>query len=230
MQEKILFQYESPQQVRDLLESMAEPGYRDFASSLVPGENHVLGVRLPKLRVLAKTLARNGGEEWLRHKEDLSFEETMLRGMVIGNLREEPETVFALCREFLPLIHNWSVCDSFCASLKLIVKHPQMGWEFLLPLTHSSREFEARVAAVLLLNYYLIPEWIDDALLLLSQIRQPNYYAKMAVAWAFSKAWILFPEKTCPYFAPGVLEEETRKMAFQKVRDSRKPKMPLPKE
>lgn len=105
-----------------------------------------------------------------------------------------------------------------------------MGWEFLLPLAHSSREFEARVAAVLLLNYYLIPEWIDDALLLLSQIRQPNYYAKMAVAWAFSKAWISFPEKTCPYFAPGVLEKETRKMAFQKVRDSRKPKMPLPKE
>ena len=42
MQEKILFQYESPQQVRDLLESMAEPGYRDFASSHVPGENHML--------------------------------------------------------------------------------------------------------------------------------------------------------------------------------------------
>lgn len=230
MQEKMPFSYESPQQVRDLLESMAEPGYRDFAASLLPGEPHVLGVRLPKLRALAKTLARSGGEEWLHHEEDFSFEETMLRGMVIGCLREEPETVFALCREFLPRIHNWSVCDSFCASLKLITKHPQMGWEFLLSLAHSHKEFEARVAAVLLLDYYLVPEWIDDALKLLSQIRQPGYYAKMAVAWAFSKAWILFPEKTRPYFAPGVLEEETRKMAFQKVRDSRKPKMPLPNE
>lgn len=230
MQEKMPFSYESPQQVRDLLESMAEPGYRDFAASLLPGEPHVLGVRLPKLRALAKTLARSGGEEWLHHEEDFSFEETMLRGMVIGCLREEPETVLALCQEFLPRIHNWSVCDSFCASLKLITKHPQMGWEFLLPLAHSHKEFEARVAAVLLLDYYLVPEWIDDALKLLSQIRQPGYYAKMAVAWAFSKAWILFPEKTRPYFAPGVLEEETRKMAFQKVRDSRKPKMPLPNE
>lgn len=230
MQEKTPFSYESPQQVRDLLESMAEPKYRDFAASLVPGEDHVLGVRLPKLRALAKPLARSGGEKWLCHEEDLSFEETMLRGMVIGCLREEPETVFALCREFLPRIHNWSVCDSFCASLKLITKHPKMGWEFLLPLAHSQEEFEARVAAVLLLDYYLVPEWIDDALRLLFQIRQPGYYAKMAVAWAFSKAWILFPEKTRPYFVPGVLEEETRKMAFQKVRDSRKPKMPLPEE
>ncbi len=230
MQEKTPFSYESPQQVRDLLESMAEPKYRDFAASLVPGEDHVLGVRLPKLRALAKTLARSGGEKWLCHEEDLSFEETMLRGMVIGCLREDPETVFVLCREFLPRIYNWSVCDSFCASLKLITKHPKMGWEFLLPLAHSQEEFEARVAAVLLLDYYLVPEWIGDALRLLSQIRQPDYYAKMAVAWAFSKAWILFPEKTRPYFVPDVLEEETRKMAFQKVRDSRKPKMPLPEE
>ena len=88
MQEKMPFSYESPQQVRDLLESMAEPKYRDFAASLLPGEPHVLGVRLPKLRALAKTLARSGGEEWLHHEEDFSFEETMLRGMVIGCLRK----------------------------------------------------------------------------------------------------------------------------------------------
>lgn len=228
MKEKIPFCYESPKQVRTLLLSMAEPGYRDFAASLLPGETRVLGVRLPKLRALAKELAKNGGLQWLSHQEDCWFEETMLRGMVIGSLKEEPETVFALCRDFLPRIQNWSVCDSFCSSLKLTAKVPQLGWEFLFPLAHSPKEFEARVAAVLLLNYYLTPDWIDRALDLLCQIRQPDYYAKMAVAWAFSKAWLVSPEKTRPYFVHGALNEETRKMAFQKVRDSHRPKEPLP--
>ena len=61
------------------------------------------------------------------------------------------------------------------------------------------------MGAVLLLDYYLTPEWIDRALALLCEIRQEGYYAQMAVAWAFSMAWVKFPEKTGAYLQPGVL-------------------------
>lgn len=221
------WQYESPQQVRDLLREMAEPEYQAFASRLLPAEKSVWGVRLPKLRRLAKQIAACDWQSWLSHEEDCCFEETMLRGMVIGygGAHAELETVWAACRAFVPRIQNWSVCDSFCATLKVIEKNREAGWEFLQPYAHSSREFEARVAAVLLLDYYLTPEWIDRALVLLSQIRQQDYYAKMAVAWAYSMAYIRFPEKTGPYLEEGVLDPDTRKKALQKIRESRqKPK------
>ena len=41
-----------------LLISMAEPDYRKFSASLLPGTRNILGVRLPQLRRLAKQLAR----------------------------------------------------------------------------------------------------------------------------------------------------------------------------
>lgn len=218
------WQYESPQQVREILQSLAEPAYRDFAASLVPGEERLLGVRLPKLRQLAKQLARSGWQEWLAHEEDLFFEETMLRGMTLGYIKEGPQIVLPACRAFIPRIQNWSVCDSFCSSLKLLGQYPEEGWAFLLPYAHSVKEFEARVGAVLLLDYYLTPEWIDRALALLCEIRQEGYYAQMAVAWAFSMAWVKFPEKTGAYLQPGVLAQSTRKKALQKIRESRQVK------
>lgn len=40
--------------IKEQLSLLAEPAYRDFASSLLPGTENILGVRLPALRRLAK--------------------------------------------------------------------------------------------------------------------------------------------------------------------------------
>ena len=50
--------------VRQRLMDLAEPEYRAFHSQLVPGEENILGVRLPKMRALARELAGNDWEEW----------------------------------------------------------------------------------------------------------------------------------------------------------------------
>ena len=49
------------EQIRDFLEKHAEKQFKDFTSSLIPGTDSILGVRLPVLRLLAKQLAK---EEW----------------------------------------------------------------------------------------------------------------------------------------------------------------------
>ena len=63
--------------IKEQLSLLAEPAYRDFASSLLPGTENILGVRLPALRKLAKKLAK---ENWLQNlnlcTQD-SFEEIM---------------------------------------------------------------------------------------------------------------------------------------------------------
>ena len=63
--------------IKEQLSLLAEPAYRDFASSLLPGTENILGVRLPALRRLAKRLAK---ENWLQNlnlcTQD-SFEEIM---------------------------------------------------------------------------------------------------------------------------------------------------------
>ena len=50
--------------VRKELKTLEDPTYREFHSSLIPGANNILGVRIPQLRIMAKGLAKK--EDW-RH-------------------------------------------------------------------------------------------------------------------------------------------------------------------
>ena len=46
------------QSVRKKLEQAADEGYQKFQEKLLPGVPHILGVRLPKLRELARQAAK----------------------------------------------------------------------------------------------------------------------------------------------------------------------------
>ena len=48
--------------VRKELKMLEDPTYREFHSSLIPGANNILGVRIPQLRIMAKGLAKK--EDW----------------------------------------------------------------------------------------------------------------------------------------------------------------------
>ena len=50
---------EKKTEIRERLLALAEPEYQKFSSSLLPGVENVLGVRLPKLRKLAEQLCNS---------------------------------------------------------------------------------------------------------------------------------------------------------------------------
>ena len=121
--------------------SLADAQYQQFSAKLLPGiSTPILGVRLPALRSLAKELARKHGAQALALLTDDTLEELMLQGMVIGELKEGPESVFALIKQFVPKINCWSVCDSFCTSLKIARRFPQETWALLVPYFKDTRE------------------------------------------------------------------------------------------
>ena len=74
--------------IRNELLTMGESSLREFSSSLIPGAKNMIGVRLPRLREYAKRLAVSEGEKALEG-DDIYYEETMLRGMVIGYLKTD---------------------------------------------------------------------------------------------------------------------------------------------
>ena len=132
--------------LRERLVAMSDPAYRQFNASLLPGVTDMLGIRLPKLRALAREIAR--GEAWrdlLRDGDIRYFEERMLRGLVIGYVRCPLEERLALVRDFVPTIDNWAVCDTFCRRLRSDEREPVR--RMIQPLFEPPREFEARVAA-----------------------------------------------------------------------------------
>lgn len=209
------------QTIKEELLLLAEPQYREFSKRLLPGTEHILGVRLPKLRAIALSLAREKGSSCLSELTDDSFEEIMLQGMVIGYLKENPETLFPLIEAFVPKIDNWSVCDSFCSGLKQTRKFPAEMWDFLKPYLRSQQEFQLRFAVVMLLDYYISPDYLTQVLSILEKISHPGYYVKMAVAWAVSICYIKYPEETLPFLKQNQLDAFTYKKSLQKITESR---------
>lgn len=203
------------------LRALAEPDYQTFASRLLPGVDNLLGVRIPHLRKLARQLAREDWRAALTAMGDGSFEEVLLQGLLIGCAKGTPAEILPHVAAFVPKIDNWSICDSFCSSLKLAAAYPEPVWDFLLPYLGSGREFSVRFAVVMLLFYYLDEAHIDRVLSLLDGVRQPDYYARMAVAWAVSIAYVRFPEKTLAYLQTCSLDDFTYNKALQKAVESR---------
>ena len=156
------------QEIRSELAMYAEQQYRDFSSGLVPGAKPLLGVRLPQLRQLAKRIINDKKNKsgWRQETaacdgdwEDLFFEETMVRGMIIGYGTAKKEVTceegIAYLKAFIPCIDNWSVCDSFCNSFTFANRYRDEVWAFMQPYLYSDQEFEVRTGLILLLSQYL---------------------------------------------------------------------------
>ncbi len=208
--------------IRQRLEAMAEPEYGAFHAKLCPGMTGNLGVRTPQLRALAKEIAKGDFRAYLLAARDDSYEETLLQGMVIGCAKMDLPERLERVASFVPKIDNWATCDLFCSSLSFTKKYLPETREFLMPYLSSKEEYSLRFGVVMLLDYYITEEWIDDTLRTLARIRHDGYYVKMAVAWAVSICYIHFPEKTEQLLRSSTLDDFTHNKAIQKIRESRR--------
>ncbi len=206
--------------IKIYLETLSEKAYSDFSTKLIPNARHILGVRIPQLRKYAVHLAKTQGAAVLADKDDFYYEETMLRGMIIGYLKTDTETRLNLIRDFVPQINNWAVCDSFCNTLKFTTQNRERVWDFLQDYFSSSREFDRRFAAVMLLCHYVNEEYIERTLSVLWAMNTTEYYVSMGVAWAAAECFIRFPEHTLPYIKSKTFDKETQNRTIQKIFDS----------
>ncbi|MDR1327027.1 MAG: DNA alkylation repair protein [Heliobacteriaceae bacterium] len=209
--------------IRQRLLDEAQKDYKKFTAGLIPGAQNILGVRLPVLRQIAKEIITLPlpyvGEGW---GEGYYHEEILLQGLVIGLLKDDPETILRHVKDFIPKITNWAVCDTFCTGLKFTKKNKKPVWEFLQPYLASDKEFEVRFGVVMLLAYFVDDEYIDAILQKCDEIcaTEREYYIKMAVAWAVSVCYVKFPEKTHKYLENSRLEPWTYNKSIQKICES----------
>lgn len=206
--------------VRNEIFARIDPDYKTFLMTLIPNKTNILGVRLPHLRQIAKTIAKGDWRTYLNDASDDYFEEVMLQGIVIGYVKTDIRERLKLIEAFVPKIDNWSVCDSFCASLKSTKQHRDVVWKFLQQYFSSNKEFELRFAIVMLIHYYIEETYIQRVIDILDRIQHDGYYVKMAVAWALSICFVKFPEWTMNYLKNNSLDDFTYNKALQKIIES----------
>ncbi len=203
----------------DQLSELREESYAAFSSSLLPGSSSIWGIRLPILRKIARQMKKIDVREYLVQVRHKFFEETMLMGFVIGMMEESKypmEEILYWIQEFLLHIDNWSICDSFCSSLKITTREPELIFEVLLNLFNSSttlsnpsagqqhetpvlfimegKEFTIRFVIVMWLIYYLNEEYVYSINENLLRIKSEHYYVNMAISWCYSMIYVQFPK------------------------------------
>lgn len=241
------------EKTRQQLLLLSEKEYKDFSAALVPGEEKMLGVRLPKLRDMAKRLAEGNWMEEL-DSEDVYFEEIMLRGMIISyaTKRMEPAQAISYIEDFIPCVSNWSVCDSVFMKMDILKKDYDLTWDFIQPYLDSGEEFRVRVALIIMMAHLLridaqgkkmsrmrkitmedlnrtVEERKKEGAYLIrifEKINRPfteGYYAHMAAAWLITEAFCCFPALTVSFLERCNLDDATYRKALQKIVESKIP-------
>ncbi len=198
----------------------AEQKLQKFNSTLIPGSDPVLGVRIPVLRALAKRVAKEDFRAYLASAADGTYEEVSLQGFVIGYAKMGIKERLSYTASFLPKIHDWAVNDCFCATLGAAKKHRETVWEFLMPYCGSEREFDQRFVAVMLMDHFLVDDYIDRVFAVWDSLRHEGYYCRMGVAWGVATAYAKYPEKTHAFLLDNHLDDETYNKAIQKMLES----------
>lgn len=206
--------------IRRRIVELSEEGHKRFQEKLIPNQTNILGVRIPSLRKLAKEITKGDWKDFLLNGKEDYFEEIMLKGMVIGDLKLTPEEKLTWIQWFVPKIDNWSVCDSFCVGLKFSKKHPELVWEFIQPYLQSNKEYEIRFGVVMILSYFIEKEYLSQIFQHFNEIQHDGYYVKMAVAWAISMIYIRYPVETTEFLHQNSLDDFTYNKALQKITES----------
>lgn len=202
------------------LRALANDKLADFSSGLNPGCKPMLGVRLPELRKIAKEIAKSDYKDFLMHGPDTYFEYETLKAYVLGYAKDEIDTILAYADCFIPKIHDWSVNDSFCQNFSIARKYPERVYAWLMDYAKKEEEFSQRVAAVLLMSHFLVPEYIGKVLSVMDMLQYDGYYTKMGVAWCVATAYAKFPKETAAYLEDNKLQDWTYNKAIQKMCES----------
>lgn len=206
-----------------LLRQEADEPYRIFSGKLLPPETPLLGVRIPRLRQLAKSWIKEGkaGEYLALSRSSLLYhEEFMFYALLTAGIKiPEPDKI-AMIKNFVPCINNWAVCDIFCGDLKEVGKNPAPFYQEFKTYLHSAREYEIRFFYVLALMYFLTPEYLPELLSAVSSQVFVGFYDKMAAAWFLSVAYVKFPHEVEDFLQTAVPDKFVFRKSISKICDS----------
>ena len=199
--------------------SLKEDDYKEFSKKLINTKYEMLGIRLPKLRSIAKEILKGNYQEYLKYNNPIYYEEVMIKGFVIAYSKEESILEKHLYEQ-IDNIDNWSLCDSFCNSLKLIIKGKEKYFDTFKDLTKSSKEYNVRVGLITILNNYVDGDHIDEIYNILDNIKLDTYYVNMANAWLLCECFIKQRDKTVVYLNKSKLNKYSFNKGIQKCIES----------
>ena len=208
--------------IRERLFALQDTGYADFHHRLVPGveRERIIGVRMPQLRLLAKTLSREEDySSFLAELPHLYYDEYHLHGLLISAIRDYDVCVSELDR-FLPYVDNWATCDLLSPR---IFQQSVFADRLLADIQRwmsSSYPFIVRFGIGMLMSHFLDAHFLPEYLQWVAKCTDEHYYIRMMVAWYFATALAKQWDATLPVLESRCLPRWTHTMTIRKATES----------
>lgn len=211
------------QEVKEYLLSKKDSKYYDFSLELnIYHKYKSIGVRIPIIRDYAKKLSKEYSLDYLiKNIDEEYYEEILLKGFIIGNYKDLTyDELVSYIDNHLPKIKDWSMCDTFVASLKITKKYLDKLWKYLNKKLNSKKEFDVRFSLVMLLNYYINDDYKDKIYEVIKSVKNEEYYVKMANAWLLSYMFINYYDDTINFIKKNKIDSWTLRKGITKAIES----------
>ena len=208
--------------IQEKLFEYQDLGYREFNSKLIPNidKETMIGVRIPDIRKIEKSLSTEEKEEFLLKLPHKYFEENMLHGIIISNMKDYDKVITNL-EKFLPYVDNWAVCDSI--SPKVLKKNIEKVITNVLSWIKNNHTYVCRFGIGMIMQLYLEDEYFKRTYLdIIAEIKTEDYYINMMRAWTFQVALVKQWKEAIVYIEKGLLDEFTHNKTISKSCDSYK--------
>jgi len=207
--------------INELINNM-DTKYKDFNSKLIPQtNNNIIGIRIPNLREISKSIYKGNYEEFLNVVKDKYMEEILIEGFVIGLIKEEG-IADKYIKSFISKVDNWCVCDTFCSSLKIVRNNKKKYFNFFTKNIDFNEPFQIRVSLIILNDHYINDEYIDKIFEFVNTITSNHYYVQIGIAWLISTCYIKFKDKTLRFLKNNNLDDFTYNKSIQKIIESKR--------
>lgn len=203
----------------DYLKDISNKKLKQFNIKSFVTKMEILGISVKVLRQIAKDISKGDMQGYFKQCEFLYFEDSIIYSFLLGYVKDE-DTLFNGLNKIISLTDNWATCDLTCCSLKQFKKNKGKYFDYVKNLALSKKQFECRFGLVLLLDFYVDNEYIDQLFEIIQGLNCSEYYVKMATAWLISVAYIRFDEKTENYLINCNLDDFTYNKSIQKICES----------
>ena len=206
--------------ITKLLFELRDEKYAQFQAKLTPSVDPKLfiGVRVPEVRKLAKTLKDNPEvEKYLKELPHKYYDENMLHGLLISEIKDFDMAIEETNR-FLPYVDNWAVCDIM--SPKIFKKHKEELIKYIKKWTKSKQTYTIRFGIEMLMSHYLDEDFKEEYLDIVAKVKSKEYYVNMMIAWYFATALAKKWDSTISYIEENKLDKWVHNKTIQKAIES----------
>lgn len=190
----------------------------EWTKNLLKTDYDVLAVPAPKLKMMAKEIAKGNFISFLDLKLDAYYENTAINALLIDKIKDF-NTYADYLRRYAEIADNWATCDV------LPFKNTKRDKEKLFELSHefikSPKPFMRRIGVDMLFTYTEDASYNERVRDLIKTLKSDGeYYVNMCVAWLVAEYVVKQRDYGIYMLASGILNDFTINKAISKCRDS----------